>query len=218
LWYGFLIAISAAFIDNYVTLYALALGATSLQVGYLSSASSLYGMIAPIPGAQWAARWGKRKSVVVISFALRRLMELLTLIVPFLVPAQTAIVLIIVLFALRAGFGNLGTPPWSSLAADLVPIEWRGRYFSGRKSLMAAASLLCAAGRPDHRVVGAAARLSGRLYDLHCFRDRRRDVLRLHPRTAPQRGGAPGAKLQRFLALADRKPDVLAVHALLDGV
>jgi len=142
-WYGFLIAISAAFIDNYVTLYALALGATSLQVGYLSSASSFMGMIAPIPGAQWAARWGKRKSVVVISFALRRLMELLTLIVPFLVPAQTAIVLIIVLFALRAGFGNLGTPPWSSLAADLVPIEWRGRYFSGRKSLMAAASLLC---------------------------------------------------------------------------
>ena len=120
-WYGFLISASSAFVDSYVTLYALVLGATSLQVGTLASLSSFMAMLAPIPGAQWAARWGKRKWVVVISFGLRRLVLLCALLVPFFLSGQAAVVTIIGLMALRAGLANLGSPAWSSLAGDLVP-------------------------------------------------------------------------------------------------
>jgi len=141
-WYGFLISASSAFVDSYVTLYALVLGATSLQVGTLASLSSFMAMLAPIPGAQWAARWGKRKWVVVISFGLRRLVLLCALLVPFFLSGQAAVVTIIGLMALRAGLANLGSPAWSSLAGDLVPLDRRGRYFSARKTVMALASLI----------------------------------------------------------------------------
>ena len=60
-----LAAISGAFLFTYVPLYALALGATNTQIGTLSSAASLMGMLAPIPGAQLAERWGSRKRAVV---------------------------------------------------------------------------------------------------------------------------------------------------------
>jgi MFS family permease len=118
------------------------MGATSLQIGTLASISSFMAMVAPIPGAQWAARWGKRKWVVVIAFGLHRLVLLAALLVPQFLSGQTAILVLIGLMALRAGLINLGTPAWSSFAGDLVPIERRGRYFSARKTVMALASLL----------------------------------------------------------------------------
>jgi MFS family permease len=141
-WYGFLIATSFSFVNGYLTLYALSLGATGVEIGTLSSLSSFMAMLAPIPGAQWAARWGKRKWVVVITFALRRLALLGALLVPFFLTGRAAIVAVIALLALRVGLGNLGSPAWSSMAADLVPMERRGRYFSSRKTVMAVAALV----------------------------------------------------------------------------
>lgn len=141
-WYGFLIAAASAFADSYITLFALALGATSLQVGTLSSASSFMAMLAPIPGAQWAARWGKRKAVVLIAFGLRRFALLGALLVPFVLKGEAAIYAVIAFFALRAGLVNLGSPAWTSLSGDIVPPDRRGRYFSSRKMVMALASLL----------------------------------------------------------------------------
>jgi len=141
-WYGVFLATAGAFINSYVTLYALALGATSLQIGTLASLSSLMAMLAPIPGAQWAARWGKRKGVVVIAFGARHLMLLLSVFVPFLFTGPAAVSVFIGLMALRAGLLNLGSPAWSSLAGDLVPINRRGRYFSARKTVMALCALI----------------------------------------------------------------------------
>ena len=141
-WYGFLIAIASAFADSYVTLYALALGATSLQIGTLTSMARMLEMLAPIPGAQWAARWGRRKPVVVIAFGLARVALLGALLVPFFAKGQVAISAIIVFFALRAGLASLGTPAWAALAGAITPPERRGRYFSSRKMVMAIAAML----------------------------------------------------------------------------
>lgn len=141
-WYGFLISMASAFADSYVTLYALALGASSLQIGTLSSASSFMAMLAPIPGAQWTARWGKRKAVVLISFGLRRAVLLCALLAPFFLKGEALIYTAIALFALRAGLANLGNPAWTALAAEIVPVERRGHYFSSRKMVMALASML----------------------------------------------------------------------------
>ena len=55
-WYGVFISVSSAFVDSYVTLFLLALGATRLQVGALSSLASFFGLLMPLPGARWAAR------------------------------------------------------------------------------------------------------------------------------------------------------------------
>ena len=141
-WYGFLIATASAFADSYVTLYALALGASSLQIGTLASTARMLEMLAPIPGAQWAARRGRRKPVVVISYGLARVALLGALLVPVFLSGQTAISAIIVFFALRAGLASLGTPAWTALAGAITPPERRGRYFSSRKMVMAFASML----------------------------------------------------------------------------
>ena len=141
-WYGFLIAAASAFADSYVTLYALALGASSLQIGTLASTARMLEMLAPIPGAQWAARRGLRKPVVVIAYGLARIALLGALLVPFFLNGQAAIFAIIAFFALRAGLGSLGMPAWTALAGAITPPERRGRYFSSRKMVMAFASML----------------------------------------------------------------------------
>lgn len=142
-WYGVFISMASAFVDPYVTLYALALGATRLQIGTLASAASFFGMLMPIPGASWAARLGRRKPVVLISFGLRFAALLVAILAPLLTSGQLLVALIIAAFAARAAFLHLGTSPWTSMAGDLVPPERRGRYFAGRKTVMALASLIC---------------------------------------------------------------------------
>lgn len=141
-WYGVFISMSSAFVDSYITLYILSLGATSLQVGSLSSLASFFAMLMPLPGAQWAAHWGKRKPVILISYGLRYVALLGALLLP-LMGSGTALVLVIIgLFALRTAFLHLGNSPWTSFAGDLVPPNRRGRYFSSRKAAMALASLI----------------------------------------------------------------------------
>lgn len=141
-WYGFLISTASAFVDNYVTLYALALGATNLQIGTLTSAAHTLEMLAPIPGAQWAAKWGRRRPVVIISFGLARVALLCALLVPLFLGGQAAVTVAIIFFALRAGLASLGNPAWTAFAGAIVPPERRGRYFSSRKMVMAIASML----------------------------------------------------------------------------
>jgi len=141
-WYGFLIATASAFVDSYVTLYALALGATNLHIGALSSSARALEMLAPIPGAQWAARLGRHKPVVMIAHGLARVALLGALLTPLFFSGQAAIVAIIIFFALRAGLTNLGMPAWTAFAGAITPPERRGRYFSSRKMVMAIASML----------------------------------------------------------------------------
>jgi MFS family permease len=141
-WYGVFLSMSSAFVDSFVTLYILSLGATRVQVGMLASLASFFGMLMPIPGAQWAAHWGKRKPVVVISYGLRYVALLGALLLPQFGAGPALVMLVIGLFALRAAFLHLGNSPWTSFAGDIVPTDRRGRFFSSRKTVMALASLI----------------------------------------------------------------------------
>jgi MFS family permease len=141
-WYGVFISMSSAFVDSFVTLYILALGATRVQVGMLASLASFFGMLMPLPGAQWAAHWGRRQPVVVISYGLRYVALLGALLLPQFGAGPAVVVAVIGLFALRAAFLHLGNSPWTSFAGDIVPTERRGRFFSSRKTVMALASLI----------------------------------------------------------------------------
>ena len=141
-WYGVLIAWAAAFVDSYVTLYILALGATKLQIGSLASISSFLAMLAPIIGAQWTAELGKRKPVFMVSLSLQFFMLLLAVLAPFVISGPALVTVLIGLMALRSGVGGIGGPAWTSLAGDIVPLERRGRYFSSRKTVMSITTML----------------------------------------------------------------------------
>lgn len=143
---GLFAAISENFYLGFVTLFALAYGASNGQVGTITAVANLMGALALFPGARLVEWVGQRKSVVVWSGGgIARLLLLLLAIMPFVIIQPTlAIISIIVMNGLRAFMGNLANPGWTSLVADLVPDAMRGRYFGSRNMAMGVAALLVA--------------------------------------------------------------------------
>lgn len=143
LWMDNLFAsISGAFLATYVSLFAIALGATNTQIGALSSVPSLLGMIAPLPGAQLVERWGNRRRVVVTVWTVARTLSAGLVLLPLFFSGDAAIYAVIALWSLRSGLANLAHPAWVSLAGDVIPADRRGRFFSSRNISMALCSMI----------------------------------------------------------------------------
>jgi MFS family permease len=139
---GLFFSISDAIVLTYLTLYLLALGATSAQIGFMASLGSLSAMLLLIPGAMLAERMGKRKWIVVLAGGgISRISLLLLAVTPFLFDAPFAVYFAVGLKILADGMSNLGIPAWTSLSADIVPLRWRGRYFGARNMAMGAANV-----------------------------------------------------------------------------
>jgi MFS family permease len=123
---------------------ALAFGATSKEVGYMTAMANLLGAIAFYPGALLGMKKVNQKRVVLISGGgLGRLSILFMGAIPwFIKDPKLAILFIIILNASKSFWGNLGNPSWTSIVADIVPNSLRGRYFSKRNFAMGVAALL----------------------------------------------------------------------------
>jgi MFS family permease len=142
---GFFSAISENFYLGFVTLYALAYGATNGQVGWVTAVANLAGAIALFPGARLAEGQSRKRLVVWSGGGIARLALVGLALVPLLTgQAGIAIWLIILLNGLRAFMGNLANPAWTAMIADLVPDFVRGRYFGSRNMAMGAAALVVA--------------------------------------------------------------------------
>jgi MFS family permease len=134
---------SDSIVVAYLSLFVLALGATRAQIGLMSALSSLSAALLLLPGATLVERRGRRKQTVVLSGGgVARLALLLLALVPLLFAGPTAVCIAIALTILRGAFANLGVPAWVSLTADIVPLPWRGRYFSSRNIAMGVANML----------------------------------------------------------------------------
>ncbi len=132
-WDGVYTNIAESIVLSYTSLYALALGATSTQVGQLTSFQNLLGAAALMPGARLGEWWGHRKQLVILSAGLGGRGALLAIaLVPVFAQGQAAIYALMLLFGLRTFFLNFSNPAWTSFTAQLVPKRLRGRYFSAR--------------------------------------------------------------------------------------
>jgi MFS family permease len=142
-WFdGLFSAASDNILLTYLVLYLLALGATSAQVGLLSSLSSLSATLMLLPGAILVERLGHRKQITLIAGGIiGRSMILLITLVPLFLSGQPAVYAAILISVLRDGFSNLALPAWVSLTANLVPLAWRGRYFAARNIAMGIAGM-----------------------------------------------------------------------------
>ncbi|MEZ4646090.1 MAG: MFS transporter [Chloroflexota bacterium] len=143
---GLFAAISDNFYVGFVTLYALAYGASNGQVGWLTAVANLAGALALFPGARLIERVGRRKPVVVWSGGgVARLTFLAFAFFPFFITQpQTAILCIVILEGTRAFMANLANPAWTAMVADLVPMQLRGRYLGSRNLAMGVAALVVA--------------------------------------------------------------------------
>jgi MFS family permease len=126
--------ISVAFVATYLPLLLLAYGASNAQVGQLIAVANLCGALALFPGARAIPLFGRRKLVVLLfGGGLARILLIPLACLPFLIhqPIQ-AILAVIVLNGLISFANNFCTPAWTSLLADIVPAEVRGRFFAHR--------------------------------------------------------------------------------------
>lgn len=86
-----------------------------------------------------------RRSMMLTYGFISRLMWLPVALVPFVVPMEMDVVRIwavLVLITLSAGSGAFLSTAFNSMAADVVPLRIRGRYFGARYRLMMASGIL----------------------------------------------------------------------------
>jgi MFS family permease len=122
---------------TYLTLYVLALGATNAQIGAMSALSSLSAALLLFPGAMLVERFGRRKLICVTAGGgVGRIMLLLLALLPFAVSGPAAVYVAMAFSVTRDAFGNFAIPAWTALTADIVPLQWRGRYFGSRNFAM----------------------------------------------------------------------------------
>ncbi len=139
---GLFATISDSISGNYLTLFLLALGVTASQIGMLSSVSSLTAAVMLIPGAAIVERLGHSRQVVLWGSTISRVMLLVLVVLSFSIKAPGVVLLAIGLMVIRGMAGSLGGPAWICLSADIIPVPWRGRYFSARNIASTAAGMI----------------------------------------------------------------------------
>lgn len=123
---------------NYITPYALYLGATSREIGLLSVVQSLAATIAQIPGAGIVEKFS-RKTIWYSTYIISRLLWI-PVVLLVLFPAYRIIGLIALMF-IFAFLNGLRYPAWTSLMADIVPGRHRGQYFGRRNMITGSVTL-----------------------------------------------------------------------------
>lgn len=144
-WDGVWASVAEATLLNYLGVYLIAFGGTTAQVGLLAALTSLASAVALFPGARFIEVTGRRKATVIVTggIASRVLLASFAL-VPFFSDGTTAVWIVIGLASIRSFFGFFSVPAWTSLAADVVPIGLRGRFFASRTAGMGVAGLIAA--------------------------------------------------------------------------
>ncbi|MBM4462457.1 MAG: MFS transporter [Chloroflexi bacterium] len=117
--------------QEYVTPFALALKATTAQIGLLSSLSSLVMALSQLLAPQLAERAGSRKRFILRVVFIHALLWVPILLIPHVFPGPK-VWWLVGFFTLSVVFGSLGNPAWGSMMSDLVPAGMRGRYFGLR--------------------------------------------------------------------------------------
>jgi len=128
--------------ENFLSPFALALGANNLFIGLLSAIPHLVGSLSQLLGAWLVARLPSRKPFIVLGALVQAPVWLAVLLIPFLgLPLEWALGLLLLLVSLHWFFGSVIHPAWASLIGDLVPSNKRGSFFGSRNSFTGLASL-----------------------------------------------------------------------------
>jgi len=131
---GMAYAVMAGTGDTYIPAAAVALGATSLQIGMLSALPQLLGALLQFFSINLIRLFKSRKTLVVAGTVLHALIWL-PIIGVLLWPGPLSIPLIILFFSLGAGITLMNNPAWSSWISDIVPENERAGFFASRNGL-----------------------------------------------------------------------------------
>jgi len=127
--------------DEYLSPYAIHLGASNLEIGLLSSLPGLVASLAQLKTPALVEKSGNRKRIIVTNVFLHALMWAPIVLIPLVFRSFLGLILII-FTSIKAFFGGLPGPAWASLMGDLVPAQERGKYFGFRNKIVLATFLL----------------------------------------------------------------------------
>ena len=88
---GLFAAMANGFAEPYYTLYMLSLHASNAQIGLVNTLSQLAGALLALPGARIADRTGRYRQVALIAGAITRLMWVVMLVAPMILPDAGAV-------------------------------------------------------------------------------------------------------------------------------
>ncbi len=145
---GFKEGASWSFMDGfglrYVTPFAVAVGASNKQIGYLTSLSSFLGALAQLITLRAMTSWSRKKITLLCVFAQASTWFLLIAagaayflfnVTGWLIPSMTVLVYTGIII-----FGAMGHPPWASWMKDLVKTDI-GLYFGKRARIVGTVSM-----------------------------------------------------------------------------
>ncbi len=131
-------SIMYGFGEQYITPFALKIGATASEIGILNSVPAFIGAIFQLLGAKLTDKYQNRKKIVTL-FAFLQAILMLPL---FFIPLITKDILILTaLFTLYNIFSNIIGPAWSSWISDVVPENERAVYFGNRNKYVIASTM-----------------------------------------------------------------------------
>ena len=133
--------------EQYLSAFALLLGASPFQLSVLSALPQLIGTGAQLASVKLLRWFPDRKTLIRVGTAGQALAWLPILMLPLLFPSSGPWLLIFGT-ALYFGCNHFTTPTWNSFIADHLDEHERGVYFARRAAIMASLSFaaLCAAG------------------------------------------------------------------------
>ena len=119
----------------FLTGFGLWLGANSVQIGLLTAIPTFAGLVQII--ASYTGEKRSTRKPFAGGFALiGRLLWLPILLLPFIFHnKQLAVLPFLVLFTASFVLLHASVPPWTSWMSDLVPPDYRGRYFARRNMI-----------------------------------------------------------------------------------
>lgn len=116
------------FTQNYITPFALALKATTAQIGMLTSFPNFATALPQLAAPDLAEKAGSRKGFILPMVFVHALSWLPVILIPFVIHSSQ-IWWLIAFITLGSIFGAIANPAWGSMMADLVPGRLRGMYF-----------------------------------------------------------------------------------------
>jgi len=123
--------------------FALALGASNRQIGFLTSTMAL-GSIAQLFGSYLIQRTGRRRLLFVTSFLISRSLWVLIILVPLVIPEELArwrIPMVFTILLASNVLHALGANAWMGWMGDLIPQDIRGRFFGTRQAVTSATGM-----------------------------------------------------------------------------
>lgn len=136
---GMAYSVMPGFFNPFVSVFAIALGATNYMVGLLASLPALTGILGQAVGAYMANRSPRRLPVVLWWAFFNRIFFLLFALLPFLpVPRAWVFIAGVIIMNLPGSAAGLA---WTSLMGKIFPPETRGQLFGERNAITGAVTI-----------------------------------------------------------------------------